>query len=74
MNCELSENIVATATPESKKHTPEAIHIAHPKYSWSIRSMGCLLPALEPKYTCGVESCQLVLHHMCQTKWESYQY
>jgi hypothetical protein len=38
-----------------KKHTPEAIHSAHPKYSWSISSMGCLLPALEPNDTCGVE-------------------
>ena len=43
-------------------------------YIRSISSMGCLLPAVEPKDMCGVEGCQLVSHHMCQTKWESYQY
>jgi hypothetical protein len=74
MNRELPEKTVATATPEPKKHTPEAIHIAHPKCSWSISSIGCLLSMLEPKDKCGIESCQLVLNHMCQTKWESYQY
>ena len=36
--------------------------------------MGCLLPMLEPKDKCGIEGCQLVSHHMCQTEWESYQY
>ena len=36
--------------------------------------MGCLLSALEPKNKCGIEGCQLVLHHMHQTEWESYQY
>ena len=74
MNHELPEKPVATATPEPKKHTPEAIHSAHPKCSWSLSSIGCLLPRLEPKDKCGIESCQLVLHHMCQTEWESYQY
>jgi hypothetical protein len=68
-NRELPEKTVAAAT-----HTPEAIHSAHPKCSWSISSMGCLLPTREPKYICGIEGCQLVLHHMCQTEWESYQY
>lgn len=70
----LPEKTVATTTPEPPKHTPKAIHSAHPKCSWSISSMGCLLPMLEPKDKCGIESCQLVLHHMCQTEWESYQY
>ena len=71
MNREIPEKIVAPATPESKKHPPEAIHSVHPKCSWSISPMGCLLPAVEPKDMCGIEGCQLVLHHMCQTKWET---
>jgi hypothetical protein len=74
MNLELPEKTIATATLESKNHTLEAIHSDHPKSSWCISSMGCLLPALEPKDKCGIEGCQLVLHHMCQTEWESYQY
>ena len=69
MNRELPEKTVAAAT-----HTPDAIHSAHPKCSWSISSMGCILPTLEPKDKCGIEGCQLVSHHMCQTEWESYQY
>jgi hypothetical protein len=73
-NRELPEKTVATATPESQNIPPEAIHSAHPKCSWSISSMGCLLPMLEPKDKCGIEGCQLVSHHMCQTEWESYQY
>jgi hypothetical protein len=64
----------ATATPELQNIHPKAIHSAYPKCSWSISSIGCLLPAVEPKDMCGVEGCQLVLHHMCQTEWESYQY
>jgi hypothetical protein len=77
MISELPETTVATTTPEPTKHTTEAICSAHPKCSWSISSvssMGRLLPMLEPKDKCGIESCQLVLHHMCQTEWESYQY
>ena len=73
-NREVPEMTVATATSESQNNPPEAIHSAHPKCSWSISSIGCLLPALEPIDKCGVEGCQLVLHHMCQTEWESYQY
>jgi len=73
-NPEIPEEIVAPATPESKKHPPEAIHSVHPKCSWTISSMGCLLPAVEPRDMCGIEGCQLVLHHMCQTEWESHQY
>ena len=73
MISELPEKTVATTTPEPTTHTPEAIHSAHPKCSWSISSMGCLFPMLEPKDKCGIESCQLVLHHMCQTEGESYQ-
>jgi hypothetical protein len=91
MNPKLPEKTVATATPESIKHLPEAthsatatpelqnippkaIHSAYPKCSWSISSMGCLLPAVEPKDICGVKGFQLVLHLMCQIEWESYQY
>jgi len=37
-------------------------------------SKSCLLPVVEPEDKCCVEGCQLVLHHMCQTEWESYQY
>jgi hypothetical protein len=64
----------ATATPELQNIHPKAIHSAYPKCSWSISSIGCLLPAVEPKDMCGIEGCQLVSHHMCQTEWESYQY
>ncbi len=73
-NRELSEKTVATATPESQNIPPEGVRSAHPMCSWSISSMGCLLPMLEPKDKCGIEGCQLVSHHMCQTEWESYQY
>jgi hypothetical protein len=74
MNPELPEKAVVTKTLESEKHMPEAIQSAHPICSQSISSIGCLLPAMEPKDKCGNEGCQLVLHHICQTKWESYQY
>ena len=44
------------------------------KCSWSISSKGCLLPGIEPKDVCGVDGCEMVFHHMCQTEWEMYQY
>jgi len=44
------------------------------KCSWSISSKGCLLEGVEPKDVCGVEGCQNVFHHACQTEWEFFQY
>jgi len=52
-NPELPEKTVATATPESQNHLPEAIHNANPIRSWSISSMGCLLPVPVPKDKCS---------------------
>ena len=47
---------------------------AQPTYSWSISSKGCQLPGVEPKDVCGVDGCQSMFHHLCQTEWEIYQY
>ena len=47
---------------------------AQPTCSWSISSKGCQLPGVEPKDECGVNGCQSMFHHLCQTEWEIYQY
>ncbi len=44
--------------------------LAYPKCSWSISSKGCQLPGVEPKDVCGVDGCQSMFHHLCQTGWE----
>jgi hypothetical protein len=48
--------------------------LANSKCSWSISSKGCQLPGVEPKDVCGVDGCQSMFHHLCQTEWEIYQY
>jgi hypothetical protein len=45
-----------------------------PKCSWSVSSKGCLMKGVHPKDVCGVDGCDSVFHHMCQTEWEFYQY
>lgn len=44
------------------------------KCSWSISSKGCVFHGLEPKDVCGIEGCNNVFHHACQTEWELFQY
>ncbi len=29
---------------------------------------------IEPKDVCGVDGCQSMFHHQCQTEWEIHQY
>jgi hypothetical protein len=45
-----------------------------PTCSWSISSKGCLMRGVQPRDVCGVDGCDSVFHHMCQTEWEMYQY
>jgi hypothetical protein len=45
-----------------------------PTCSWSISSKGCLMQCVHSKDVCGVDGCDSVFHHMCQTEWEMYQY
>ena len=47
---------------------------AQPTCSWSISSKGCQLPGVEPKDVCGVDGCQSMFHHLCQTEWAIHQY
>ncbi len=32
------------------------------------------MQGVHPKDVCGVDGCDNVFHHMCQTAWEMYQY
>ncbi len=81
-NEEPNEISTAKPTPVDKETSDESneegrdtlVESDFPRCSWSNSSKGCLLPGVEPKDVCGVDGCQTVFHHLCQTEWEIYQY
>ena len=54
---------------ETDPKIPRRDNHAYLECSWSISSKGCQLQWVEPKDVCGVEGCQSMFHHMCQTEW-----
>ena len=81
-NEEPNEISTAKPTPVDKETSDESneegrdtlVESDFPRCSWSNSSKGCLLPGVEPIDVCGVDGCQVVFHHLCQTEWEIYQY